>query len=101
MGHPWWPRATPSIHRGALHRSYRVIFAGRRVVLSSHGTQFRGCYLTMPGELSAKDYSAAQPKVKRAKRTVVRLIIVAALISVAWFGRESWLRGAAELWIVS
>jgi hypothetical protein len=31
----------------------------------------------------------------------VCIALVATFIAVAWFGREFWLREAAELWIVS
>jgi uncharacterized SAM-binding protein YcdF (DUF218 family) len=45
--------------------------------------------------------SALLPRLGKGKRALVRIALVVALIAVAWFGREFWLRGAAELWIVS
>jgi uncharacterized SAM-binding protein YcdF (DUF218 family) len=36
-----------------------------------------------------------------AKRALASLLCLAALSSAAWFGRETLMRGAAELWIVS
>jgi uncharacterized SAM-binding protein YcdF (DUF218 family) len=41
------------------------------------------------------------PRLRKSKRALVCIALVATFIVVAWFGREFWLREAAELWIVS
>jgi uncharacterized SAM-binding protein YcdF (DUF218 family) len=71
------------------------------VVLPPHGAQLRRCDLTVADGFPALSRNARLPRVRKSKRTLVRIALVAALIAVAWFGREFWLRGAAELWIVS
>jgi uncharacterized SAM-binding protein YcdF (DUF218 family) len=38
---------------------------------------------------------------KRLKRALIWLASISAFVAIAWFARASWLREAAELWIVS
>jgi hypothetical protein len=53
------------------------------------------------GELSAESYPAPRRWIRRSSRALVFLAVVVAFVAVAWFGRVTWLLGAAELWIVS
>jgi uncharacterized SAM-binding protein YcdF (DUF218 family) len=45
--------------------------------------------------------SAALRRLGAGKRVLVSIALVAGILSILWFGREHWLRGAANLWIVS
>jgi uncharacterized SAM-binding protein YcdF (DUF218 family) len=57
--------------------------------------------LTVAVEIHSPSSTAPRPRVRIAKRALAFLLCLAALSFAAWFGRETLLRGAAELWIVS
>jgi uncharacterized SAM-binding protein YcdF (DUF218 family) len=45
--------------------------------------------------------TCAAPRFRAAKRALVIFSLLAAFCAAVWFGRETLLRGAAELWVVS
>ena len=55
----------------------------------------------MAEEFSTLSRGAPLPRLRKSKRVLVGIALVAALIAVAWFRRDFLLREAAELWIVS
>ena len=71
------------------------------MVLSSHGARLRRRNLTVIKEVHSLVYAAPRPFARAAKRILLRILLLATLAIVIWLGRETLLRGAAELWIVS
>jgi uncharacterized SAM-binding protein YcdF (DUF218 family) len=71
------------------------------VVFPPYGARFRRRDLTVAVEIHSPSSTAPRPRARIAKRALALLLCLAALSSAAWFGRETLLRGAAELWIVS
>ena len=53
----------------------------------------------MTDEIHPITYAA--PRFRAAKHALAALLLLAAVCAAVWFSRETLLRGAAELWIVS
>jgi uncharacterized SAM-binding protein YcdF (DUF218 family) len=71
------------------------------MVFPSHGARLRRCNLIVVVEISSPSSSAPRRRARIPQRALVYFLLLVALSSAAWFGREILLRGAAEAWIVS
>jgi len=71
------------------------------MVFSPHGARLRRRNLTVIEDIHSRVYAAPRQPVRTAKRILLCILLLAILTIVIWSGRETLLRGAAELWIVS